>query len=149
MANHLLTGLLLGLAISAAGICALIVAGSGGGIGWLLVAASIPLLFGYRCFAFAGAANVACLLVGVFGPLIAAAVVVASSAGLWPGLAVLGATVAAAAGAPAAVPSEARPHSPLVRGVRAVSEHVVTAAVLVAPLVLLRVPQMVYHRTLL
>lgn len=145
-ANEILTGTLAAFAVVAAALTALIAGRHPEQWPWLLFAAGIPVLFAYRCWSYAGRTNVLWLLAAVFGSVMSGAVTIAATSGARFGVAVLVVVLALAALAPWTVPTPERPHSPLVRGVRVISEYVVTAAVLLAPLGLLRIPQMVYNR---
>lgn len=145
-ANEILTGALAAFALTASALTALIVGRHSGQWPWLLFAAGIPVLFAYRCWSYAGRTNVLWLLAAVFGSVASAAVSIAATSGVHFGAGLLLAVLVLAALAPWTVPTPERPHSPLMRGVRVISEYVFTAAVLLAPVGLLRIPQMVYNR---
>ncbi|PQM45303.1 ESX-5 secretion system protein EccD5 [Mycobacterium talmoniae] len=145
-ANDYLTGILIGLSVVATVLTGLVAATHGRQWPWLAFAAGVPVLFAYRTWYFAGRRNVFCLLLGVFGPALSLTAVLSVTYGLWCGAGVATAVSVLALVAPATVPTDARPHPPLVRGARVLSEYAVIAAVLLAPMLLLRIPQMVYNR---
>lgn len=145
-ANEILTGTLAAFAVIAPALTAVIAGRHPGQWPWLLFAAGIPVLFAYRCWSYAGRTNVLWLLAAVFASVAAGAVTIAATSGVRLGVSLLVVVLAVAALAPWTVPTPERPHSPLIRGVRVISEYVVTTAVLLAPLGLLRIPQMVYNR---
>lgn len=143
-ANHIVSGLLAGLAVTATAAVAVTAATHAHSWPWLAFCAGVPILFAYRVWSYVGRANIAWLLVGVFGPAAALIVVLGLSRSLWWGAGAAGITAVAAAVAPLTIPTGSQ--APLVRGARVISEYVVTLAVLLAPVFLLRIPQMVYNR---
>ncbi|MBU8817534.1 hypothetical protein EB74_30060 [Mycobacterium sp. SWH-M5] len=147
-ANEYLTGLLIGLAVSATALVAVIAASHPRDWAWFAVAVGVPMLFAYRTWSCAGRRNVLCLLLGVFGPALALCGVLVAERGWWWGAGLAAIVAALALLAPFTVPTDQRPQSPLVRGARTLSEYFVIAAVLLGPMLLLRIPQMVYNRVL-
>lgn len=144
-ANHFLTGLLIGLGIVATALTALLVNSAPGSWQWIGLAAAIPFVFAFRTFHFAGWANITALLCGTFGSALALAGTLARHHNLWWGVAVAVATAVLAAAAPLTIPSGTREQSPLNRFLRPPLENLLCLSVLLVPLILLRVPQMVYY----
>lgn len=146
-ANNYQTGLLIGLSAAALALSTLIAATHANDWPWLALAAGIPVIFAYRTWDFAGLTNVVSLLGGVFGPALALAIVLAVDHGVWWGAAAAAGVAALALLAPASIPSRSNPQAPLTRAMRVVSGNLVILAVLLAPVILLRIPQMVYNRS--
>lgn len=146
-ANHFMTGLLAGAGVVGTILTALLAASAPNSWAWTVLAAGIPIMFAYRTFHFAGLTNVVCLLCGTFGATLALAVTLAWHHSLWWGAIVTAGAAVLAAAAPSTIPSRSNPQTPLTRSVRVVSENLVCLAVVVAPIILLRVPQMVYNRS--
>lgn len=144
-ANHLLTGLLIGLGIVASALTALLVNSAPNSWWWIGLATAIPLVFAFRTFHFAGWANITALLGGTFGSALALAASLAWHHNLWWGVAVAVTTAVLASAAPLIIPSRTREQSPLHRFLRPPLENLLCLAVLLVPLILLRVPQMVYY----
>lgn len=144
-ANHLLTGLLIGLAVAGTAITALVVHHGPSSWPWLLQAAGIAVLFAFRPFNFTGLTNVICLLAGTFGCALAIAIVLAAHHGMWWGVTVAGIVAALALAAPLTIPSRVHSQSPLTRWLRMVTEIALAVAVMLGPVILLRVPQLVYY----
>ncbi|MGD9622342.1 MAG: type VII secretion integral membrane protein EccD [Mycolicibacterium sp.] len=143
-ANHMVSGLLAGLAVTATAVVAVTAATHPQSWPWLVFCAGVPTLFAYRVWSFVGRANIGWLLAGVFGPAVALIVVLAVTHGMWWGAGAAGVVTVLAAVAPLTIPTGSQ--APLVRGARVISEYVVTLAVLLAPVLLLHLPQMVYNR---
>ena len=145
-ANRVQTGLLAGLGAVGTALSALLVGVDPQSWAWTVLAAGIPVIFAFRTWHFAGRANVLVLLAATFGSALALAGALAAARGLWWGAGVSTVVAVLALLAPLAVPGRGAPQSPLTRGVRVIVENLVCLAVLLLPLLLLRVPQMVYNR---
>ena len=146
-ANRVMTGLLVGLGVSGAAITALLVGVDPHSPAWLGLAAAIPVMFALRAFHFAGRTNVLAIVAGAYGAALALSAALAAHRGPWWGAAAAALPAALALAAPLVVPGADAPRSPLSRAARVVAENVLCLAIMVAPLILLRVPQMVYNRT--
>lgn len=145
-ANDYLTGLLIGYAIAATAMVAVVIIGYHDRWDWVVWVCGVPLVFAYQAWFYAGRRNVAAVLAGVFGPAAAAAVLFSAYYGVWWGAATGVAVAAVAALAPRMIPTATRQQSPMIRGVRAIAGYLILMAVILYPLVLLRVLQMVYNR---
>lgn len=146
-ANHFLTGLLIGLGIVSTVLTALLVNSAPTSWPWIVVAAAIPVVLAFRTFHFAGLANIVALLCGACGSAVALAAALAWHHNLWWGVAVTAATAVLALAAPLIIPSRNNQQSPLTRYLRPLAENLLCLAVLLAPLILLHIPEMVYNRS--
>jgi len=145
-ANDYLTGILLGCSIVATGLMATVLSIYIGKWNWVLWISGVPLIFAYQVWFYAGRRNVAAILLGVFGPVVVAVFGLSAAHGPWWAAGTAATVAVLALLAPRTVPTEGRAQSPLIRGLRAILGYLVIVAVLLAPVLLLRIPQIVYNR---
>lgn len=145
-ANHYLTGMLIGYAVVASALVGLVIASHHDQWDWVLWACGVPLVFAYQVWFHATRRNVAGMLAGVFGPATVATALFSAYYGVWWGVGMGVAVAVLAALSPRMIPTETRQQSPMIRGIRAITGYLILAAVILYPLVLLRVLQMVYNR---
>jgi len=145
-ANHYMTGMLIGYSVAASALVGVVIATYHDRWDWVLWACGVPLVFAYQVWFYAGRRNVAAVLGGVFGPATVAVALFSAYYGVWWAVGTGVAVAAIAALSPRMIPTETRQQSPLVRGIRAVTGYLILMAVILYPLVLLRIIQMVYNR---
>lgn len=145
-ANQTLTGILVGLALPASAVTAILVYEHPASWEWQLVAAAVPAVFAYRTWHYGGLKNVAALLFGTFAASIALVAAVSAARGLWWGLGLAVVVAVLALLAPLSIPTAEREQPPTVRMARMASEFVVIGWALAAPFLLLRIVPKVYNR---
>ncbi|GLE59042.1 hypothetical protein NJBCHELONAE_43530 [Mycobacteroides chelonae] len=145
-ANQTLTGILVGLALPASAVAAILIYEHPTSWLWQLVAAAIPAVFAYRTWHYGGLKNVAALLLGTFMSAFALVASVAAVRGLWWGLGLALVVALLALLAPLSIPTSEREQPPTVRMARMASEFVVIGWALGAPYLLLRIVPKVYNR---
>lgn len=148
LANIFLTGLIGGLVVTGTVLVALIVARHPHSVPWLLYGAGIALVFGYRCWHYAAKVHLLTWLGGVFAPAVVFVVIAAREYGLLYGAGLALTVAVLGILAPGLIPTTDKTQSPIWRMARQLSEFVVLALVLGAPIYLVQLWSIGMNRTL-